>query len=246
MRLFTTLLCVTLLTACASTPMEPELQNGLGKIPTTQFSNARTVEEIRALKPQARYPMKIAVMPSDSWHGLSFAEREIIEQWGDKLEQIGFASSLQIIPHSLIPTCGYNSDNNCFLEGARVAGARMRADAILFLNDSTVTDSYVNPLSILDLTIVGMWVVPSHHRDSYSIYEAALFDINNGYLYVVAEGSGENKAVRPYVYTENDTGQQDARIQALNAVGDKLVKLAKEEMKKQGTLAKKDNQITED
>jgi len=221
--------------------MEPKLGQGLGKIPTTQFSNARTVEEIRALKPQARLPLKIAVIPSDSWNDFSFEERQIIERWGEELAKIGFAQSLQIIPHSLIPTCGYNSDNNCFLEGARVAGARMRADAILFLNDSTVTDSYVNPLSILDLTIVGMWFVPSHHRDSYSIYEAALFDINNGYLYAVAEGSGENKAVRPYVYAEYDTGQEKARIEALNAVGDKLIKLAKAEMKKQSPLAQEDH-----
>jgi hypothetical protein len=77
-----------------------------------------------------------------------------------------------------------------------------------------------------------MWFVPAHHRDSYSVYEAALFDINNGYLYAVAEETGEYKALRPLMYAERNTGQNEARIDALNRVGQKLYDMAQEQMRK--------------
>jgi rhombotail lipoprotein len=232
MKACSVLVIVVLLCGCASKDMRPQLEQGMGGIPSAQYSDARTVEEIRALKPQAKFPLKIAVMPSGSWEDLSQEERAIIESWEEQLKEIGFVKTLSIIPKSLIPSCGYKSDNNCFLQGSRVAGARVGADAILFLSSSTATDSYVNPLSILNLTIVGMWVVPAHHRDSYSIYEAALFDIDNGYLYAVAEGSGEHKLLRPYMYIEYRTGQKEARIKALNEVGKKLYGMAKEQIAK--------------
>jgi len=141
-----------------------------------------------------------------------------------------FAESLQIVPKSLAPTCGYKADSDCYLTKSRESAARLGADAVLFLNDSTVTDSYVNPLSILNLTIVGMWMIPAHHRDAYTIYEASLFDINNGYLYAVAEGYGEQKSIRPFIYAEYSTGQEESRIKALNEMGLKLLKLAREQV----------------
>ena len=188
MKILGILMIVVLVNACASTDMRLQLKRGMGGIPATQYSDAQTVEEIRKLRPQARFPLKVAVMPPNRWQGISQSEKTVIEQWGEKLKQIGFVKSLEIVPKSLVPSCGYKSESSCFLNQSRAAGARLGADAILFLSDSTVTDSYVNPLSILNLTIVGMWIIPAHHRDSYSVYEAALFDIDNGYLYAVAEG----------------------------------------------------------
>lgn len=232
MKVFCVLIIAGLLAACSSMNVRPELEKGMGGVPATQYSNAQTVEDIRKLRPQANFPLKIAVMPPDRWSGLSQPERKIIESWGESLRDIGFADSLQIVPKSLAPDCGYRSDSGCYLTKSREAAARLGADAVLFLNDSTVTDSYMNPLSILNLTIVGMWVIPAHHRDAYSIYEASLFDINNGYLYAIADGYGEQKSIRPYVYAEDTTGQDEARIKALNDVGAKLLSLAKGQMSK--------------
>lgn len=217
-----------MLTSCASTDMSDSLNRGKGQIPTHQFSDENTIEEIRNLKPQAKPPMKVVVIPPYRWNSVSLEERKVIEKWGEKLKEIGFVKSLEIVPEYLRPRCGYKANSNCYLKESRLAGARLGADAILFLNDSTVTDRYVNPTSILNLTIVGMWFVPAHHRDSYSIYEASLFDIDNGYLYTVVEGYGESKTIRPYMYVDWTTGQDKARIIALDKLGEKLFVTAKE------------------
>ncbi len=230
MRLLPLLLPI-LLTACSATDMSKQLSLNTGEIPKTQFATATTIEEIRKLRPQAEIPMKIVVM-SNRAMALSKDEREVINTWGNKLKALGFVKSLDIIPQSMLPTCGYKSDHDCFLNASRIAGAKMGADAILFINDSTVTDSYANPLSFLNISIVGMYFIPGHHRDSYSVYEAALFDINNGYLYAVTEENGEYKTIRPLMYAEKDTGQNEARVDALNKVGQKLYEMAQEQMRK--------------
>ncbi|MFH0782999.1 MAG: hypothetical protein V2B20_13765 [Pseudomonadota bacterium] len=233
MKKFGILIMAILLNACASKDMSQQLERGMGGIPTTtQYSDAQTIEEIRKLRPQAHFPLKVAVMPPDRGKGISQAEKLTIEQWGEKLKQIGFLTSLEIVPKSLVPSCGYKSESSCFLNQSRAAGARLGADAILFISDSTVTDSYVNPLSILNLTILGMWIVPAHHRDSYSVYEASLFDIDNGYLYAATEGQGEQKSLRPYMYVEYNSGQEEARVMALNVLGKKLLDLAQKQMDK--------------
>lgn len=230
MKKILTIITAAMLASCAAHDMSSAIQKGRGNIPTHQFSSATTVEQVRSLKPQASPPLKIAVFPPNRWQSVGLEERKLIEKWGDKLKTIGFVKSLEIVPESLMPACGYRSDAGCYLNEARVAGARLGADAILFLDDSTVTDAYVNPASILNLTIVGMWIVPAHHRDSYSIYEASLFDIDNGYLYAVAESYGEFKTVRPFMYIEYETGQKEARLIALEKLGQKLLDRANEFM----------------
>ncbi len=226
MKAYLLLLVLLFITACSSTNMMETLHDGSNSIPIHQYANANTIEEIRKLRPQAVPPLKIAVLPPYRWDAMGFEERKVIEKWGEKLRETGFVSHLQIVPRSLWPRCHYQSESDCYLKESRIAGARLGADAILFLSDSSATDQYINPSSILNISIIGLWFVPAHHRDSYSIFEATLFDINNGYLYAVAEGLGEHKTVRPYMYIDWKTGQQEARIAALENLGEKLLTMA--------------------
>jgi len=219
---------ISFLVACQST--DTSSLGVAGNLPTHSFTNAKTVQEIRDLKPQVKPPINIAILPSNRWQGFSAGEVKLIEKWGEKLKATGFVKTFKMVPKSLTPSCGYKSDDDCFINQSRIAGARLGADAILFLNESTYTESYANFSSILNLTIVGMWVVPAHHKYSYSRYEASLFDIDNGYLYATSEGLGEHKYIRPFMYAENSVSQNYARLEALNNLGEKLLKMAKENM----------------
>lgn len=230
MKKLTIVVAALFLCACASRDARPLLDRTLGNVPASRYMEATTIEEIRALRPQAEIPLRIAVMPPDRWNGFSKEERQAIQGWGEKFIALGFAKSVDIVPVSLVPECSYRSDSSCYLYGSRVAGARLGADAILFVHGNTVSDSYINPLSVLDLTIVGMWLVPGHHVDTYAAYEASLFDIDNGYLYAVAEAHGEQKLQRPFAYIDYQSGQSEAIVEALNSLGEKLMGLAQEQV----------------
>ncbi len=217
-----------LVCACASSNKGAD---NTGTSPVTQFSNAKTIEEIRQLKPQAKLPLNIAIVGSRyRWNSLSENERDVIEAWSLKLKEMGYAKNIQLIPQSLLPSCGYQQENDCYFNGARIAGARMHADVIMFLDDNTSTNYYTNAASILNITLIGMWLVPAHHRDTYSVYEATLIDINNGYLYGIAQGRGKSKIARPYMYADRDSYREAARVAALNDLGEKLLAMAKNQI----------------
>jgi rhombotail lipoprotein len=231
MRFLLAISAAILLAGCALKPAKSPYAEEAGGIPAAQFSDARTVAEIRKLKPQAALPLKVAMVPPPS--GLSKRERELIEELEKKLVDLGFLKSLDVVPAALRPVCGYKSESGCFINEARAAGARLGADAVLFLGSSSNTESYVNFFSVLNLTIIGMWIAPAHHRDSHVVYEASLVDIDNGYLYAVAEGYGESSVVRPYMYVEFQTGQDEARENALIKLTEKLYRVAKEKVAEQ-------------
>lgn len=221
-------LIACLLSACSATDMSAPLKQGVSAIPKEPID--LSVEQIKQLRPQAKPPLKVALISPRTNREFAPDEREAILEWGKRIQALGYIKSLEIVPQSMLSGCGYQSEPNCFVNQARQGGARLGADALLYISGNAVTDSYVNPLSFLDITIAGMWLVPGHHRDSYAVYEAALYDINNNYLFGVAEASGEAKTIRPYAYAERNTGQAEAKIEALNKLGQKLYDMAKQQM----------------
>ena len=235
MKSFITLLSALLLTACSSIYKAPEISSRAG-IEPSQFSDAKTIEEIRALKPQAKLPMKVVIV--EYMLALSNSEREIIRNWEKKLIEIGFVSSMEVMPNSLRPNCHYKAKDDCFMQEIRKSSARMNADSMLFLTAQVETESYLNPLSILNVTIAGLWLAPGHHRESAAIFEASLFDINNGYLYGSTEGLGTGSSVRPYMYVEKKLSETEAREKALNNLLENIYQQAKAFMQKQAVAGK--------
>lgn len=195
--------------------------------PSYRVSETKAIAEIRKLSPESQVPLKIAVMPSGDAEGLSAEEVETIKDWGREIEKTGFAEKLEIVPKAMIPSCTTLDATDCFFSRSREVGARMGADAVLFLSDKTTTNSQANPFSILNITIIGAWLVPAHHRNSHSVYEASLFDINSGYLYAVSQGSGKHSILRPLAYADKSIAQNRARLNALADLGEKLTVTAK-------------------
>lgn len=205
------------LAACAPTK---NIKTGMyAKLPSQkpQFTEA-SLEEIAKLKPQINPPIKIAVAQPTGVEEWSSEEIQEIESWLPELKTAGLASDLVVIPNSLKQGCYYNT-SDC----SRTAAAKLQADAVISIGYSVVTDKYLNPLSFLNLSLVGMWIAPGHHRDSYAVFDAALVDTKNGYIYGIARGEGEVKTIRPYMYADSDTGQSEARLQALKALGKQVV-----------------------
>lgn len=216
--IFTTFI---LLTSCsANKNIKSELNSNLAK--NSIQINSTSIEEARKLKPQIKPPIKIAVShPRSSYKEWTLKEIKEIEAWLPKLKAAGLANDIVIIPSSLQSQCCENNLNDI-----RTAAAKLQADAVLVIGESTDTDSYLNPLSFLNITIIGMWLIPGHHRDSYVIFEASLIDTNNGYIYGIARGEGEAKMIRPFMYADRTTGQSEARLQALASLGNDIAEKA--------------------
>ena len=63
----------------------------------------------------------------------------------------------------------------------------------------------MNAASILDLTLVGCYVVPSSHKDTLFMIEGCLLDVDNGYVYTGVQAEGVGKLIRPrFLIEERD------------------------------------------
>lgn len=230
---FCLLSIASMLAACSA---NPTMMSGLRQnmVSTKQYAtHSASLEEIAKLKPQAVPPIKIAVaQPSSSYsEQWSAEEMQEIESWLPGLKSTGLVREIVVIPASLRPTCeGRYGSSDCGAYGWRMAAATLHADAVLMVSRAIATDSYVNPLSLLNLTVIGMWVVPAHHRDSYALYQAHLQDVANGYIYGTAYGDGASKSVRPLMYEHTKTGQSEASLSALKILGRKIIEAAQQEM----------------
>jgi hypothetical protein len=106
----------------------------------------------------------------------------------------------------------------------RVAAARCGADALLVIQGSTQVYEYKNPAALLNLTVVGGFLVPASHRDALFTMEGVLFDTNNGYVYAGVKAEGEGRVVRPTFIIESKDAVAKAQAQARDKFGPDLVR----------------------
>jgi rhombotail lipoprotein len=195
------------------------------------FTDDDDVAKIEQLKPQIKTPFRLAVAPliqvtGRYWHeprGLMEGEREEILAWGEKLKKEGVVSEMLMIPNMLMDL-GVTRSGSSYVKAVRVAAARLQADAVLFLRCVTDTDAYANPLALLDMTIVGMFVVPGHHRDALTILEGMIIDNRNQFLYFATSAEGTATATAPLAMFDARDAIAESRRNALRAFGGLLIK----------------------
>ena len=201
-------------------------------------SSELSVEEIERMKPQLKFPARIAVAPpvqtytyhrwgtQGSLGNWNSEEIAVIESWQEPLRAAGVAEDIVVLPSSLVKDCEYG-DAECRLKAQRAAAARVHADALLIVTLATATDEYVNPASFLYFSIIGMWFVPASHRDALTVAEGVLLDNRNEYLYVFARGEGEKQSVRPIMYADTPAAVKVSRIEALKSFGSAFLEQAR-------------------
>ncbi|MFN0243176.1 MAG: hypothetical protein ACKVWV_09825, partial [Planctomycetota bacterium] len=171
--------------ACSSTIDRSRMHTKLaerGRIFATQ-----TLAEAEETQPQLTIPFRVAVAPP-MWRSnprWTEKERAIIQGWGAEAKSTGLVSAFEMIPAASWEL-SKSSDDQSGLESLRVAAARQHADALLVIRDIDDWSQWINPLSILDLTIVCAFFVPGHTGEAVSMMDALLLDNRNLYLYATA------------------------------------------------------------
>jgi hypothetical protein len=175
------------------------------------------VKAVQSLRSQLNFPCRVAVYlrPADRDWSWSVQDKELLTSWGRELRRDGIASDVMLIPEMLANT-GSTGD-------LRLAAAKLGADALLVLKGVPQTNSYLNPAAVLNLTIVGGFVVPASHRDCRFVMQGSLFDVSNEFLYATVESEGEGKIVRPSFIIEDRPAVEKAKREALVNFGPELL-----------------------
>lgn len=220
------LVAANVLIGCTSTIDRGRLHEQLSA--ESPVFSTKTVEEVEAIRPQLKVPFRLAVAPplwrrDKTW---SREERAEIESWGPELTKMGLVSELVIVPSA---TWDLDADakSTSWLEHLRVAAARHHADAVLVIRDVDDTSTWMNALSILDLTIVGAWIFPGHSAEAVSLMEGLVIDNRNEYLYCSGQGEGSKRVTLPLAYIEEGELADQARLAALKSLEAVLLERAR-------------------
>lgn len=185
-----------------------------------------------ALRPQLELPARIGVYfePYEEDGGSGRAGREwalkdkdAILSAGKDFRAAGLASDVFLIANSAVPV-GSSAQR---LRNLRLAAARHGADALLVIRGAFQLDEYVNPLSILYPTLVGM-LLPGNHCDALFLAEGTLWDVRNQYLYMSEEADGLVESMRPLPMVHPEARVAEARLKALELFRTRLLGRCKE------------------
>jgi len=169
------------------------------------------ISKIQSLRPQTQFPCKVAVyMADDGSFRWTQQDKTQLEKWCSDLIRDGVITELIFINDLF-------ASGESSLKELRAAAAKYGADVLLTIRGATDMDEYVNPASLLNVTLVGAYVVPGHHRDALMMIRSALVDVNNGFLYATSESEGEGKTIRPYFLTDRKAAIEMAKQSAFEA-----------------------------
>ncbi|MDA1266195.1 MAG: hypothetical protein O2816_14030 [Planctomycetota bacterium] len=223
---------VSLLPACQASVSTGDLQRALSQEPFIGFLD-EDVEHLRQLEPSTTTPLRIGVAqpwthPASKDAGLlqgwTRAEREAFEALGAALAAEGRIAELIVLPGLL----GENEQGQtgADLLSLRRAAARHQLDAVIVCRSLSDVARGANVLAILDLTVIGAFILPSHHAVAASVVEGAVFDVRSEYLYASAIGEGHARINDPLASLEPSEALQGARIEATRELADQLLRSA--------------------
>jgi rhombotail lipoprotein len=174
------------------------------------------IVQVQAIKPQLQFPCRVAVYlsPAVQW---SIKDKERIKAWGDSLKKEGIVSDYFLMSSLFSPNAASLASKA--QKEVRLAAARHGADAVLILHGIHQTESYENPAALLNLTLVGGYIIPASHRDVLFMLQGAVVDVGNGFLYASVESEGTGKIMRPSFIIEEKDALDAARKEAIEGFG---------------------------
>lgn len=177
------------------------------KVPVTDEEIARLL----ALKPQIKQPFHLGIYLKSryySWSQLDMDSQDAGGAWIKELKSSGIVNKVTFIS----PLTVARDD----LMNIRMGAARHQVDAVLVVDSASDVDRYNNFLSVLYLTIIGLFIVPGTHADSLVLVKGALWDVRNEYLYLTVEGEGRASKIGTAVLLDDIDSLKIARKNALD------------------------------
>lgn len=231
------LLCA--LAACSSTIDRRRMRADLAA--SAPAPDAVPAEDVGGPAADLRLPFVLAVAPplaqrrqEQAWgmttetatatRSWTREEREAIEAWEPELVRLGVVSDLVVMPVLSTSLAGRGVTG---LDALRAAARQHRADAVLIVSEVEDSSTWLNPWSILDLTIVGAWFAPGHNVEVVTVLEAVLLDVAAGRLHASGQGEGDVRERRAWAYADDPQLSLEARTEALAELGQDLMERAR-------------------
>src|SRR5207248_2029597 len=113
------------------------------------------------------FPCRLAVyLSTKNYSHWTVKDKEMVEAWGETLKRDGIATDVFLMSEMF--TTGTS------LKEMRVTAAKHGANALLVLQGGCEVESSFNMAAVLNLTVVGGFIVPASHRDALFVLQGGL------------------------------------------------------------------------
>jgi rhombotail lipoprotein len=200
-----------MLTSCDTTTQMTSGADYLSRYQPTYVTNTSSeldnqIRDIAAIEPDLRFPARIGLARIENGH-LTSGPIEETQAWGDLAEKLGapygdFVPVSPFIADMVRPNAKRDMSNNSshnVVADIRRASARQHLDYVLAYEVAQNTSDESNGLSFANLTVLGMYIIPSRNVKINSTASAILIDVRNGYPYGTASAIATDKQMRTLV-----------------------------------------------
>ncbi len=204
------------LTSCATTTQMTSGTNYLSRytpslntnLTTTSGAIDQQIRDIAAVEPNLRFPARIGLARIERGR-LTNSPMDEIQAWGDLAETLGapygeFVPVSPFIAAMVRPEAkeGQSGTYNVIAD-IRRASARQHLDYVLAYEVTQNSSEQSNTLSLANLTILGLYIIPTRSVKINSTASAILIDVRNGYPYGTATAFATDKNTRTRVGSGN-------------------------------------------
>ncbi len=174
-----------------------------GNLTTATLSDGNInqhVRQIAAVEPDLRFPARIGLARIERGR-LTNSPVDEIRAWGDLVDKLGppYGEFVPVSPFIATMVRPDKADKHRLpnvISDIRRASARQHLDYVLVYEVTQNVSERSNALSLTDLTILGMYVIPSRNIKIDSTASAILIDVRNGYPYGTASAFASDKNTR--------------------------------------------------
>jgi hypothetical protein len=235
MRLWPLILALAPLTGCGPVPQVSSGAEYLAARPEYSAANGtdldKAVRHAADVEPLLRFPTKLGLArisggqfvpvpprEADAW--IAFAKTH--SEYGE------FVPISPLVADLAMAAEGYhNTYGSSAIIPIRLAAARQHVDAVLVYTVAGNSTDKMSPLSVMDLTIIGAYLVPSRSVAGTAVASILLFDVRNGYPYGTLSATAVQTSFVPNAGSteQSQNLQVDAQVEALGKLTGEADKL---------------------
>ncbi len=218
--------CALALAACAHTTQYTSGADYLARYndsPAYQSSSAvdADIRDIAAVEPDFRFPARIGLARLQH-RNLTTVPQDEAEYWAEFSEKMGrrYGDLIPISPLVTSMVVGPRTHQNPgeIVNDIRKGAARQHLDYVLIYEVGSQDDRTSNALRITDLTVLGLFVMPSRDVEIKSTASAILVDVRNGYPYGTATSFADKAGASTFAgrNKKRDKLEDQARLLAVS------------------------------
>lgn len=165
------------------------------------------VRRIAAIEPELQFPARIGLARIGPGGELATISGNELAIWADLAASVGPEAG-ELVPVSPLIAAmvsdppGYGSNRTAaVIDHIRKGAARQHLDYVLVYETGLTRTDKANGLALADLTIVGMFVLPSRDVEVSASASGLLLDVRNGYPYATLTSYAEKKGFTRLINT---------------------------------------------